>query len=266
MLNKLNGNIDTSSDDTIKSLSSTINELGIDKRVFQNMGSENIKAFVSIYSLYKSIQSQPTYTTTLRLYILPNLTNHEDLPKNYLTAIDNPLKVCLFILTTNPNLVTVFAGGDQVGGSLTRLNALPKVVKEGTVIAGFDSLVVYVVIDREGSVFGIVAKSGAAQPKSDQVSRGKLADESDAVSFATVDVKFDADFNIKPAKLNFTGLQPGTKYTIYYTIGLSLPGDRRVSPVISKLALSTLNKTITCLLYTSPSPRDRQKSRMPSSA
>ena len=26
------------------------------------------------------------------------------------------------------------------------------------------------------------------------------------------------------------------------------------------------NKTDTCLLYTSPSPRDRQKSRMPSSA
>ena len=25
-------------------------------------------------------------------------------------------------------------------------------------------------------------------------------------------------------------------------------------------------KTVTCLLYTSPSPRDRQKSRMPSSA
>ena len=28
----------------------------------------------------------------------------------------------------------------------------------------------------------------------------------------------------------------------------------------------TLNKPIACLLYTSPSPRDRQKSRMPSSA
>ena len=27
-----------------------------------------------------------------------------------------------------------------------------------------------------------------------------------------------------------------------------------------------IDKTINCLLYTSPSPRDRQKSRMPSSA
>ena len=30
--------------------------------------------------------------------------------------------------------------------------------------------------------------------------------------------------------------------------------------------LKTLRENITCLLYTSPSPRDRQKSRMPSSA
>ena len=28
----------------------------------------------------------------------------------------------------------------------------------------------------------------------------------------------------------------------------------------------SLKKIVTCLLYTSPSPRDRQKSRMPSSA
>ena len=31
-------------------------------------------------------------------------------------------------------------------------------------------------------------------------------------------------------------------------------------------AMIYLGKGITCLLYTSPSPRDRQKSRMPSSA
>ena len=30
--------------------------------------------------------------------------------------------------------------------------------------------------------------------------------------------------------------------------------------------IKTYNKTTICLLYTSPSPRDRQKSRMPSSA
>ena len=36
---------------------------------------------------------------------------------------------------------------------------------------------------------------------------------------------------------------------------------------VGNLDLSRLNQTHpTCLLYTSPSPRDRQKSRMPSSA
>ena len=34
----------------------------------------------------------------------------------------------------------------------------------------------------------------------------------------------------------------------------------------SRVARSETERTRTCLLYTSPSPRDRQKSRMPSSA
>ena len=35
---------------------------------------------------------------------------------------------------------------------------------------------------------------------------------------------------------------------------------------LEKVALNDLDKDKICLLYTSPSPRDRQKSRMPSSA
>ena len=38
-----------------------------------------------------------------------------------------------------------------------------------------------------------------------------------------------------------------------------------LNAAVSELDLTAAN-TITCLLYTSPSPRDRQKSRMPSSA
>ena len=41
------------------------------------------------------------------------------------------------------------------------------------------------------------------------------------------------------------------------------PGSGRESAL---RALQSTGFTITCLLYTSPSPRDRQKSRMPSSA
>ena len=39
-----------------------------------------------------------------------------------------------------------------------------------------------------------------------------------------------------------------------------------VVPVFERLQWEALGEPFTCLLYTSPSPRDRQKSRMPSSA
>ena len=42
--------------------------------------------------------------------------------------------------------------------------------------------------------------------------------------------------------------------------------DTRQSRLVSRVAESTRGEVIGCLLYTSPSPRDRQKSRMPSSA
>ena len=35
---------------------------------------------------------------------------------------------------------------------------------------------------------------------------------------------------------------------------------------VIKAFKNTIDENVTCLLYTSPSPRDRQKSRMPSSA
>ena len=40
----------------------------------------------------------------------------------------------------------------------------------------------------------------------------------------------------------------------------------RVQAALAAMGLALPPKRITCLLYTSPSPRDRQKSRMPSSA
>ena len=46
-------------------------------------------------------------------------------------------------------------------------------------------------------------------------------------------------------------------------------GSGRVSDLVSRLVsweISNYTQTRACLLYTSPSPRDRQKSRMPSSA
>ena len=41
---------------------------------------------------------------------------------------------------------------------------------------------------------------------------------------------------------------------------------QEISLAIQEGASAYMNRQYTCLLYTSPSPRDRQKSRMPSSA
>ena len=45
-----------------------------------------------------------------------------------------------------------------------------------------------------------------------------------------------------------------------------LPPEIQLNDVEWKVITNTPCKPATCLLYTSPSPRDRQKSRMPSSA
>ena len=44
------------------------------------------------------------------------------------------------------------------------------------------------------------------------------------------------------------------------------PADAELAVPIVRDNLEALTRTNACLLYTSPSPRDRQKSRMPSSA
>ena len=62
------------------------------------------------------------------------------------------------------------------------------------------------------------------------------------------------------------------KYTVPYTnVGkgglLHINGKHYHTPSWTEVtAETTLDDIIVCLLYTSPSPRDRQKSRMPSSA
>ena len=48
--------------------------------------------------------------------------------------------------------------------------------------------------------------------------------------------------------------------------GTTLPGDIAKTTEVASETTKQPNTPNTCLLYTSPSPRDRQKSRMPSSA
>ena len=74
---------------------------------------------------------------------------------------------------------------------------------------------------------------------------------------------------------------PGTRLSLSTPMRLSFAGSRAdlllpiEEPVVSNVAATAIRacldgvekaRTLLCLLYTSPSPRDRQKSRMPSSA
>ena len=64
-------------------------------------------------------------------------------------------------------------------------------------------------------------------------------------------------------------LDPNTKATAKRKITLTIeltPDDERRTIGVQVTAKSTLAATNPCLLYTSPSPRDRSVSRMPSSA
>ena len=75
----------------------------------------------------------------------------------------------------------------------------------------------------------------------------------------------DKDFGSSPNLFVIPGhkaLGLGGKDGIYYVL------DRSTGQLLHKFNLSAgvTGQGITCLLYTSPSPRDRQKSRMPSSA
>ena len=48
--------------------------------------------------------------------------------------------------------------------------------------------------------------------------------------------------------------------------GMGSMAEINVTPLVDVMLVLLVVFILTCLLYTSPSPRDRQKSRMPSSA
>ena len=59
-------------------------------------------------------------------------------------------------------------------------------------------------------------------------------------------------------------LQKGSRYEEYDEDGDGIVSDKELSHV--KEIKATVDELRNCLLYTSPSPRDRTRSRMPSSA
>ena len=73
--------------------------------------------------------------------------------------------------------------------------------------------------------------------------------ETDSGWDASANINSGANISIGAISHNLTGLTAGTRYVFRF-----------------KAVTTVSSVTYTCLLYTSPSPRDRQKSRMPSSA
>ena len=77
--------------------------------------------------------------------------------------------------------------------------------------------------------------------------------------------------NIKPSAVGGNNVQPGLSGFCYFLFGTvcSMAVWSFIGLAIARVCLLRLTRNETigiCLLYTSPSPRDRQKSRMPSSA
>ena len=66
--------------------------------------------------------------------------------------------------------------------------------------------------------------------------------------------------------MSLTNTQLSTDSQSELTIDSSVQGSQSVSDLNLDFGKDIAGQYIDCLLYTSPSPRDRQKSRMPSSA
>ena len=71
-----------------------------------------------------------------------------------------------------------------------------------------------------------------------------------------------AMFHAAKALLALRGIYPKTHAGVVSQFGLQFVTEG----LIEELYAKSLVKAETCLLYTSPSPRDRTRSRMPSSA
>ena len=85
-----------------------------------------------------------------------------------------------------------------------------------------------------------------------------------SVGYDDVFDHFESMFNHQYDSINIPNYPPYNivktgKYTYDIQVALAGYGKKDVD-------VSFENSVLTCLLYTSPSPRDRQKSRMPSSA
>ena len=85
-------------------------------------------------------------------------------------------------------------------------------------------------------------------------------------------VNFNADASCLSSSIWLDALQGGTNSKICQWLELFVRNNKKVSLGFTGSTLADIKKfnpdaiNIICLLYTSPSPRDKRQSRMPSSA
>ena len=73
-------------------------------------------------------------------------------------------------------------------------------------------------------------------------------------------------FNINSLSVGPTNIDGRSKMTIVTELDAVEQVKKQLNKLVNVIKIVELDPSMTCLLYTSPSPRDRQKSRMPSSA
>ena len=107
-------------------------------------------------------------------------------------------------------------------------------------------------------------KASAIAAYNEGVTQGKSVAELDELQ-EDVDkiIKIEAGKDVGKTLLGFNYTNPKSgDITTLIELGIILLGGKKLSTVAKKYSAEKKG----CLLYTSPSPRDRQRSRMPSSA
>ena len=108
---------------------------------------------------------------------------------------------------------------------------------------------------RDGKRHSIYAKTlEELREKEDEVANDQYEGIRVEGKTVTVNDIFEMWCNLK------RGLKDNTFQNYKYTYNL------HVKPVFGRLLIKNVRKSDVCLLYTSPSPRDKRQSRMPSSA
>ena len=127
----------------------------------------------------------------------------------------------------------------------------------------------YPILDGHGN-FGSVDNDPPAAMRYTETRLAPIAHQAFLEEIRSETVSFSNNFdgsqkepNVLPAQLPFLLLNGSSGIAV--GMATNIP-PHNLGEIVDSLIALVKNKNISCLLYTSPSPRDRTRSRMPSSA